>query len=174
MSRRHLPRKHPNKEPIPKRKARKRRKKKVKLASKTPEATQIEDVIEIEGIGEEYAEDLKKVGIKTTEDLRLASLVEIAEATGISPKLLYKWICMADLFRVRRAAEEYTNLLFEMEIETVKELSKQKADALHKKMTKFADELEEKPGWHGDVNKAPTKNDVKQWIESAKALVKKS
>ena len=81
---------------------------------------------------------------------------------------------MADLFRVRRAAEEYTNLLFEMEIETVKELSKQKADALHKKMTKFADELEEKPGWHGDVNKAPTKNDVKQWIESAKALVKKS
>ena len=158
---------------MPKGKKKKAKKKEVKLTSKTPEAEQIEDVIEIEGIGEEYAEDLKRVGIKTTEDLRLSSLVEIAEATGISPKLLYKWICMADLFRVKRAAEEYTNLLFEMEIETVKELSKKKADDLHADVTKFADEMEEKPGWHGDVNKAPSKDDVKKWIDSAKALVKK-
>jgi len=143
------------------------------LTSKSPAATQVEDVIEIEGIGKEYAEDLKRVGIKTTEDLRLASLVEIAEATNISPKLLYKWICMADLFRVRRAAEEYTDLLFHMEIETVKELSKQNAPDLFARVKRAADEAEKKPGWHGDVNKTPSKTDVQEWIESAKELVKK-
>lgn len=134
--------------------------------------SQVEDIIEIEGIGHKFAKDLKKVGIKNTEDLRLASLVQVTEATGISPKLLYKWICMADLFRVRRAAEEYTNLLFEMEIESVKELSKQKADELYNKVIKFMDELEKKPGWHGDMDKIPSKADVKEWIESAKKLVK--
>lgn len=144
------------------------------LTSKTPEKSQIADVIDIEGIGPEYAKDLKKWGIKTTEDLRSASLVEIAEATNISPKLLFKWICQADLFRVKRAAEEYTNLLFEMGIETVKELSRQKADDLLKKVEKFTAEAAVKPGWHGDVKKTPTLKDVETWIASAKELVKKS
>ncbi len=148
-------------------------KQKPSIKSKTPEASQIENVIEIEGIGKEYAADLKRVGIKTTEDLRLASLVEIVEATNISPKLLFKWICMADLFRVRRAAEEYTNLLFEMGIETVGELAKQKAGDLHNRVERFADEAEKKPGWHGDINKVPTEADVEQWIKSAKELVKR-
>ncbi|NVM53905.1 MAG: DUF4332 domain-containing protein [Candidatus Helarchaeota archaeon] len=150
-------------------------KKKVKeavITSKKIEAEQIGNVIDIEGIGEEYAQDLKRVGIKTTEDLRNASFVDVAEATNISPKLLYKWVCQADLFRVRRAAEEYTNLLFEMDIETVKELSKQKVDDLHSRVVKFAKEADKKPGWHGDVNKVPTKDDVKKWIDSAKKIVK--
>ena len=158
---------------MPKKKKKAPKKEEVTLTSKTPAAQQIEDVIEIEGIGPEYAEDLKRVGIKTTEDLRLASLVEIAEATNISPKLLYKWICMADLFRVKRAAEEYTNLLFYMDIETVKDLSKQKVADLYTRVKKAADEAEKKPGWHGDVNKDPSKTDVQAWIESAKELVKK-
>ena len=143
------------------------------LDTQDAEKSQVEDVIEIEGIGPEYAEDLKKIGIKTTEDLRNASILEIAELSGISTKLLYKWQCQADLFRVRRAAEEYTNLLFNMEIETVKELSRQKAGRLYQKVKKFTDEAEEKPGWHGDVNKMPSKNDVKTWIKHAKEIVKK-
>ncbi|MHA1265802.1 MAG: DUF4332 domain-containing protein [Candidatus Helarchaeota archaeon] len=159
---------------MPRGKKKKTAKKAKVLTSKTPEAAQIADVIEIEGIGKEYAADLKKVGIKTTEDLRTASLVEISENTNISPKLLFKWICQADLFRVKRAAEEYTELLFEMGIETVKELSKQNAKELHTKVKKFVKESGKKPGWHGDVRKEPTLADIKKWIESAKELVKKS
>ena len=102
------------------------------VTSKTPEKSQIGKVIDIEGIGPAYAKDLEKVGIKTTEDLRKASLVELVENTGISPKLLFKWICQADLFRLKCVAEEYANLLFEMEIETVKEVSKQNPAELHK------------------------------------------
>jgi predicted RecB family nuclease len=144
-----------------------------KVETKAAELGQIADIVEIEGIGAEYAKDLKKVGIKTTEDLRKISLIEIAEVTGITPKLLYKWQCMADLFRVRRAAEEYTDVLLEMEIETVKELSKQNANELFERVKKFVEKAEKKPGWHGDVNKAPSKNDVETWITHAKEIVKK-
>ena len=145
-----------------------------KVETKAPEAAQIQDITEIEGIGPEYKNDLKKVGIKTTEDLRKISLVEVAELSGISTKILYKAQCIADLFRVKRAAQEYTEVLFEMGIETVKELSKQKPDELFKKVEKFAKEAKKKPGWHGDVKKVPTAKDVEAWITSAKEIVKKS
>jgi len=145
-----------------------------KVETKAAEKAQVEDIMEIEGIGPEFKKDLKKAGVKTTEDLRKISLVEVAEVSGISTKILYKAQCLADLFRVKRAAQEYTELLFEMDIETVKELSKQKPDELFKKVEKFAKDAKKKPGWQGDVKKAPTAKDVETWITSAKEIVKKS
>ncbi len=146
----------------------------MKVKTRTPEKGQIADIEKIEGIGPEYAKILKKMGIKTTEDLRKMSLVQIAEATDISPKLLYKWQCIADLFRVKRTAEEYSEFIFEMGIETVKELSEQKVDDLYQKVQKFMEETSQKPGWHGHVRKIPTHSDVEIWVTSAKELVKKS
>ena len=143
------------------------------MESKTPEKAQIGDIEEIEGIGPEYAQILKKFGINTTEDLRKNSFIEMAEATDISPKLLYKWHCFADLFRVRRAAEEYTEFLFEMGIYTVRKLSEQKPGDLYKKVQSFAAEVAQKPSWHGKVKKVPTQSDVETWITSAKELFKK-
>lgn len=145
-----------------------------KVETKAPEPAQVQNIMEIEGIGPELKNDLKKAGIATTEDLRKVSLVEVAEASGISPKILYKAQCIADLFRVKRAAQEYTELLFEMGIETVKELSKQNAGELVRKVERFTKETKKKPGWHGDVKKVPTAQDVEAWITSAKELVKKS
>ena len=81
---------------------------------------------------------------------------------------------MADLFRIKRAAQEYTEVLFEMDIETVKELSKQNAKELYAKVEKFTKEAAKKPGWQGDVKKAPSMKDVENWIASAKEIVKKS
>ena len=145
---------------------------KVALESEDPEKSQIEDVIEIEGIGPEYAKDLKAVGIEDTEQLRKAPLVEVVEATNISPKHVYKWICLADLFRLKRVAEEYSDLLFYAEIETVSEVAQQTAKKLYNRVKRAAAAAEKKPGWHGDVNKDPSLEDVKQWIASAKELLK--
>jgi len=145
-----------------------------KVETKAAEPGQIADIKEIEGIGPENAKDLNKFGIKTVEDLRKTAIVEMAEVSGISTKLLYKWQCIADLFRVKRAAQEYTEVLFEMGVETVKELSKQKAEDLFKQVQKFVKEAKKKPGWQGDVNKVPTQKDVETWITSAKEIVKKA
>jgi predicted RecB family nuclease len=146
----------------------------VKEITKTPEAAQIADIEYIEGIGPEYGKALKQVGINTTEDLRKMSLVQMAEVTDISPKLLYKWQCIADLFRVRRAAQQYSEFIFEMGIETVKELSEQKTEDLFNRIQKFYETVSQKPGWHGKIKKLPTLNDVELWISSAKELVKKN
>ncbi len=146
----------------------------IKDITKTPEPAQIADIEYIEGIGPKYGKILKDVCISTTEDLRKMSLVQMAEVTDISPKLLYKWQCIADLFRVRRAAQEYSEFIFEMGIETVKELSEQKTEDLFNRIQKFHQDVTQKAGWHGKVRKQPTLNDVELWISSAKELVKKS
>ena len=145
-----------------------------KELTKAPAATQVADIEYIEGIGPEYGKVLKKAGINTTEDLRKMSLVQIAEVTEISPKLLFKWQCMADLFRVRRAAEQYSEFIFEMGIETVKELSEQKPEELLNRIQNFHKDVSQKSGWHGKIKKIPTMNDVELWISSAKELVKKT
>ena len=147
-------------------------KKAATLETAAPGVAQVAKIEEIEGIGKEYAKDLNKFGIKTTEDLRKASLVEVVEKTGISPKLVFKFQCVSDLFRLKRVASEWSDLLFEMGIETVKEVSKQNANDLFNNVKKFAENAKKKPGWQGDVNKLPTQDDVKKWIESAKELVK--
>ena len=143
------------------------------LETAAPGKEQVAKIEEIEGIGKEYAKDLNKYGIKTTEDLRKASLVELVEKSGISPKLVFKFQCVSDLFRLKRVAAEWSDLLFEMGIETVKEVSKQDVNDLFNKVKKFAETSKKKPGWQGDVNKLPVLDDVKKWIESAKELVKK-
>jgi predicted flap endonuclease-1-like 5' DNA nuclease len=142
-------------------------------ASKPPATAQVGKVIDIEGIGPKYADKLKEVGIETTEQLRKAPIVEIVEATDISPKHIYKWVCMADLFRLKRVAEEYSGLLFFAEIETVSEVAKQKAKDLHGRIKRAAEDAAAKGGWSGDVNKIPGVNDIKTWISSAKELMKK-
>ncbi len=154
-------------------KERKKKKEKPKWKSKAPEKAQIGAVEEIEGIGPQYAKLLKQMNINTTEELRTISFVQIAEATDISTKLLYKWQCIADLFRVRRAAEEYTELLFEMGIHTVRALSEQDVDILHANVRAFAAKVSQKPSWRGKVKKVPTRRDVEAWIASAKELVSK-
>jgi len=57
---------------------------------------------DIEGIGSTYAKKLKEAGIESTDDLLEAGSTpkereELAEKTGISPKLILEWVNLADL-----------------------------------------------------------------------------
>ncbi|MBD3229046.1 MAG: DUF4332 domain-containing protein [Candidatus Lokiarchaeota archaeon] len=141
-----------------------------KMISKNPAPGQVADVIDIEGIGPSTEKELKAVGIKTTEQLRREPLVEIVEATGLSPKRVYKWQCMADLFRIPRLAEEYSDLLFYSGIQTAKELSRQKSRPLYNKLRRMAAKAEKEEGWAGDVDKIPSEKTVKEWIKAAREL----
>ena len=62
----------------------------------------------IEGIGPRYAEALKGAGISNIEQLLLAGASskgrkELARKTGLSGKLILRWVNMCDLFRVDNA-----------------------------------------------------------------------
>ena len=88
---------------------------------------------------------------------------ELAEATGISGKLILEWINHADLMRVKGIGPEYADLLEEAGVDTVAELAQRKPENLFAKL--------------GEVNQArklvrklPTLKQVQGWVEQAGAL----
>lgn len=128
-------------------------------------------ITEIEGIGEAFAAKLKDLGINTTEQLLEAGATrkgreQLAEKSGISPKLIMKWINRADLFRVKGIGQEYSDLLEASGVDTVVELGTRNADNLYAKLVEVnnAKNL---------VRKLPSLEVVKDWIEQAKKLPRK-
>ncbi len=81
---------------------------------------------QVEGIGAAYAAKLNEAGVKTTEQLleqcaTKSGRAKMAEATGISEKLILKWTNHADLFRVNGIAGQFAELLEAAGVDTVKE-----------------------------------------------------
>ncbi len=84
-------------------------------------------VVDIEGVGAYYASKLAEKGVRTSE--RLLDVAgtpkgrkELAMATGIYEKLILEWVNLADLMRIHGVGEEYSDLLEEAGVDTVKEL----------------------------------------------------
>ena len=122
----------------------------------------------IEGIGKVYGKKLAKIGIKTTEALLKKGATpkgrkEIEEASGLGHKLILEWVNLADLFRIKGIAEEYSDLLEEAGVDTVVELAKRKADNLYKKVLEVnsAKKL---------VRRPPSAGMIEDWVKQAKKL----
>lgn len=123
---------------------------------------------QIEGIGAAYAEKLIATGINTTDDLleRCANpkgRKDVAEATGISPKLILKWTNHADLFRIKGVAGQFAELLEAAGVDTIKELRHRVADNLHAKLVAVNDEK-------NLCNRVPATSEVQAMIDQAKTL----
>lgn len=122
----------------------------------------------IEGVGGIYAQKLQKAGVRTTNGLlRVAASKRgrqgLAEKTGISEVLILEWVNLADLMRIKGVGEEFSDLLEEAGVDSVKELRNRRADNLHKAIiqTNEAKRL---------VRRAPSLSEVEGWIEQAKRL----
>ena len=73
-------------------------------------------IIDIEGIGDVYAQKLIAAGInKVSELLEKCAAPKgrkaLAEETGISEKLILKWTNHADLFRINGVGPQFAELL---------------------------------------------------------------
>ena len=125
-------------------------------------------IIDIEGVGEVYAAKLQDAGVKTTDDLldRCATKKgreEMAEATGISEKLILKWTNHADLFRIHGVAGQFAELLEAAGVDTVKEFRHRVAANLQPKM-------EEVNAEKHLVGRVPSVKELEKMIEIAKEL----
>ena len=125
-------------------------------------------VIDIEGVGEAFAEKLIAAGIKTDADrlekcAKPAGRKALAEATGISPKLILKWTNHCDLYRVNGVGPQFAELLEASGVDTVKELKHRVAENLQKK-------LEEVNAAKNLTNRVPTVAEVQKMIDQAKEL----
>jgi predicted flap endonuclease-1-like 5' DNA nuclease len=128
-------------------------------------------IIDIEGIGPTYAQQLTAEGITTTDALLDAAATpkgreELSEKTGIAESLILEWVNLADLFRIKGVGEEYSDLLEEAGVDTVAELSRRNAENLHAKILEVNEAKQL-------VRRPPSLSVVQNWIQQAKSLPRK-
>lgn len=97
------------------------------------------NIIDIERVGETYAEKLTIAGIDTVEKLlemcaSAKGRKKVAEQTGIPEKLILRWTNHADLFRIKGIGPQFAELLEAAGVDTVKELRHRSADNLEAKL----------------------------------------
>ncbi len=125
-------------------------------------------LIDIEGIGDVYASKLEDVGVKSVEHLLELGASpkgrkDLEEKSGISGRLILRWVNMADLFRIKGVGEEYSDLLEAAGVDTVPELAQRNPDNLHARMLEVNEAKKL-------VRNPPAAKQVADWVAQAKDL----
>jgi predicted flap endonuclease-1-like 5' DNA nuclease len=125
-------------------------------------------IIEIEGVGDVYAEKLQAAGInKVSELLEKCAAAkgrkELAEATGISEKLILRWTNHADLFRINGVGPQFAELLEAAGVDTVKEFRHRVAENLQPKLAEVNEAK-------NICNRVPAVSEIQKMIDQAKEL----
>ncbi len=125
-------------------------------------------IIDIQGVGEVYAQKLIEAGINTVDDLlekgkTAKGRKELEEATGITGKLILTWVNHADLFRIKGIGPQFSELLEASGVDTVKELAMRRADNLAAKMLEVNEQKHL-------TKVVPTEKQLQGMIDQAKNL----
>lgn len=125
-------------------------------------------IIDIEGIGDVYAEKLIAAGINKVSELLDKCAApkgrkELAETTGISEKLILRWTNHADLFRINGVGPQFAELLEAAGVDTVKEFRHRLAENLQPKLVEVNDQK-------NICNRVPAVSEVQKMIDQAKEL----
>ncbi len=125
-------------------------------------------IIDIEGVGEVYAEKLIAAGINKVSELLEKCAApkgrkELAEATGISEKLILKWTNHADLFRINGVGPQFAELLEAAGVDTVKEFRHRVAENLQPKLAEVNEQK-------NICNRVPVVSEIQKMIDQAKEL----
>lgn len=126
------------------------------------------NIIDIEGVGDSYAEKLKAAGITTVDGLLEAGATakrrqSIAETTGISEKLILRWVNHADLFRINGVGPQFAELLEASGVDTVKEMRHRNAENLAAKMAEVNEQKHL-------TRRTPSATELQKMIDEAAAL----
>ena len=125
-------------------------------------------IIDIEGVGEVYAEKLIAAGINKVSELLEKCAApkgrkELAEATGISEKLILRWTNHADLFRINGVGPQFAELLEAAGVDTVKEFRHRVAENLQPKLAEVNEAK-------NICNRVPAVSEIQKMIDQAKEL----
>ena len=125
-------------------------------------------IIDIEGVGDVYAEKLVAAGInKVSERLEKCAAPkgrqELADATGISEKLILRWTNHADLFRINGIGPQFAELLEAAGVDTVKELR-------HRVVANLAAKVAEVNEEKHLCGRVPAEVEIQKMIDQAKEL----
>ena len=123
---------------------------------------------DIEGIADANVQKLAEANIATVEQLlevggTPAGRKKIVEDSGISPKLILRWINCADLFRIKGISSQYSELLEAAGVDTVVELAQRVPANLAAKMQEVNDAKHL-------CHLPPAEKMVEGWVAQAKEL----
>jgi len=123
---------------------------------------------DIEGLGEKFADQLKKAGVTSISSLLETGCTKkgrkaLAEETGINEKMVLIWVNKADLSRIKGVSTQYGDLLKYAGVDTVAELAQRNPANLCAKM-------EEANEGGVLVKKLPSQSQVSDWVAQAKEL----
>ncbi len=126
-------------------------------------------IIDIEGIGPEYAAKFATMGITTTDDLYDRFKDEsrrrlFVEKLGISETLVTKWFCMVDLMRVKGIGPQFSELLVNCDVRDTEHFMNMNPEELHRHVT--------------EVNEAknltrttPSVTELRNWMAAAREMM---
>src|SRR6476620_3190159 len=123
---------------------------------------------DIAGIGQDYAERLRAVGIRPTARLLDAARNpkgrrQLAAKTGLDEKRILGWANLADRMRIKGVGEDYAGLLQAAGVDTVKELK-------YRNPAKLARAMAEANAKRKLVRVLPSDQAIQRWIDQAKRL----
>lgn len=127
-------------------------------------------IVDVEGIGPTFGAKLTSVGVNTTDALlergaKPKGRRDLAQATGITEKLILDWVNRVDLARIKGIGSEYADLLEAAGVDSPAELA-QRAPARLMVTLRSTNQSKHL------VRRVPTKSDVAHWIEQARMLPK--
>jgi predicted RecB family nuclease len=125
-------------------------------------------IYNVGAIGPKFADILQKIGIRSTERLLLVAAhkqgrLDLALQIDVPEKLILKWVNLADLIRIKGIGEEYSDLLQEAGVNTIKKLRARNPINLFKILKRINTEKHL-------VRRLPSPTDVEEWIKEAKIL----
>jgi predicted flap endonuclease-1-like 5' DNA nuclease len=125
-------------------------------------------IADIDGIGPEEAQALKRVGIRRTEGLLEAAKSpkgrkQLAAKTGLDEKRLLEWANAADRMRIKGVGDGYSELIRAAGVVTVRELR-------HRNAKRLTEALRNANAKRKRVDFLPSEKAVARWIEHARRL----
>jgi predicted flap endonuclease-1-like 5' DNA nuclease len=125
-------------------------------------------IIDIEGVGQAFARKLEDAGVRTVEGLlrtagARAGREALATRAGIDGTKILEWVNRADLMRIKGVGSEFSDLLENAGVDSVKELAQRRPDNLHARMLEVNSTKKL-------VRRTPTLSEVERWVSEAKTL----
>lgn len=127
----------------------------------------VHNVIDIEGIGPEYARRLNEHGIMTTARLRYETVDRLAKVSGAAPGTVSQWQVMAELVAVKGVGPQYAEAMARAGIGGIEELKSRKAKELAGQVQKYLHSLNQ-----AVLGNEVTPKRVKGWQKEAKKMKK--
>lgn len=122
---------------------------------------------QFESIGEDYARQLRAIGIDSVDEFLAHAVDEIHQRTQIDATRVSQWRDVLDLFRVPKVSARDAELLVAANVNSVAELSHRQAVRIYYKL-KEIDEAS-----YLIITQLPTFRQIDEWIDFAKLLTKR-